>query len=86
MQIAGRCRGCGEMVAEGEFCYWIGQAFWCRGCVERAAVIAGSGRKNAVGLRFCRERRTGGFREREIVTENITDNGKGGRGICRRNR
>jgi len=82
MRIAGKCGGCGSPVAEGEFCYRLGERFWCRWCVDRAAVIAGSGRRRQTDMEIRLERQMGHFREREIQVRKIMGKAESG---CRRN-
>ena len=33
MKPAAVCRGCGEEIWEGAFCYRLGAVYWCRSCV-----------------------------------------------------
>lgn len=65
MRIAGRCGRCGEELLEGDFCYRIGEGYWCRGCIERAAVIL-TGERRRVGLTVTARRQVGRYVEREI--------------------
>lgn len=84
MRIAGRCRRCGDEVLTGDFCYRIGDDYWCRDCVSRAAVIAAE-EKRPPALRILGERRIGQYREREITV--WRSQGKEGENtLCRRNR
>ena len=68
-RIVGSCRRCGDEVLEGDFCYRIGGGFWCRECVNRAAVIAAAefGCGNRDGFRVLGSRQVGRYRERELA-------------------
>ncbi len=53
---------------EGDFCYRIGDGYWCRDCVQRSAVIAAAEERRR--MRRCvsvlGQRQVGRYREREI--------------------
>ncbi|MBQ8400433.1 MAG: hypothetical protein IJX14_00740 [Clostridia bacterium] len=67
-EIVGSCGRCGEEILEGDFCYRIGDGYWCRECVSRAAVIAADfeRRRSGRSLPVCGQRLCGRYREREI--------------------
>ena len=58
-----------DEVLEGDFCYHIGGGFWCRECVNRAAVIAAAeyGPRERIGFRMLGARQVGRYREREMA-------------------
>ena len=65
MKPAAVCRGCGEEILEGAFCYRLGAVYWCRSCVADSAVIASADRY-VPALSVAEERKIGRYREREI--------------------
>lgn len=65
--MVGLCVGCGDGIEEGEFCYWIGEQYFCRSCIERSALIAGEEYRMRGGFRRQYVRQIGCFREEEMV-------------------